>query len=79
MVGLTDGASNEWSARVDQRFEEKLLGDTESTQGALEHPNWTLENLDTRDEETGMRLASNNFWRKLYANVANITETIKTW
>ena len=50
MVGLTDDASNEWSARMDQRFEEKLLGDAESTQGALEHLNWTLDNLDTREK-----------------------------
>ena len=57
MVGLTDDTSNEWGARVDQRFEEKLVSDAESTQGALEHPNWTLDNLDARDEETRMRLA----------------------
>ena len=73
MVGLTNDASNEWNARVDRWFREKLLSDAESTQGALEHPNWTLDNLDTRDEETGMRLALNKFQRKLYANVANIT------
>ena len=77
LVGLTDDASNEWSARVDQRFEVKLLSDAELTQGTLGHPNRTLDNLDTRGEETGMRLASNNFQRKLYANVANITETLE--
>ena len=60
-----------------QRFEDKLLSDAESTQGALEHPNWTLDNLDTRKEETGMRLASNNFQRKLYASVANMTQTME--
>ena len=76
MVGLTDDASSEWIARVDQRFEDKLLSDAESTQGVLEHPNWTLDNLDTREKETVMRLASNNFQRKLYASVANMTETI---
>ena len=77
MTGLTDDASSEWSARVDQRFEDTLLSDAESTQGALEHPNWTLDNLDTREEETGMRLASNNFQHKLYASVANMTETME--
>ena len=77
MVGLTDDASSEWGARVDQRFEEKLLSDAESTQGALEHPNWTLDNLDARDKEKVVRLASNNFQRKLYASVANMTETME--
>ena len=77
MVGLTDDASSEWIARVDQRFEDKLLSDAESTQGVLEHPNWTLDNLDTREKETVMRLASNNFQRKLYASVANMTETME--
>ena len=62
---------------MDQRFEEKLLRDAESPQGALEHLNWTLDNLDTREEETGMRLASNNFQRKLYASVENMTETME--
>ena len=74
---MTDGASNEWGSRIDQRFEEKLLSDAESTQGALEHPNWTLDNLDVRDEETGVRLASNNFQRKLYTSVANTTGTME--
>ena len=77
MTGLTDDVSSEWSARVDQRFEDKLLSDAESTQGALEHPNWTLDNLDTREKETGMRLAPNNFQRKLYASAANMTETME--
>ena len=77
MAGLTDDASSEWSARVDQRFEDKLLSDAESTQGALEHPIWALDNLDTREEETWMRLVSNNLKRKLYASVANMTETME--
>ena len=77
MTGLTDDVSSEWSARLDQRFEDKLLSDAESTQEALEHPNWTLDNLGTREEETGTRLASNNFQRKLYASVATTTETIE--
>jgi hypothetical protein len=72
MTGLTDDALSEWSARVDQRFEDKLLSDAKSTQGALEHLNWTLDNLDMWEKETGMRLASNNFQRKLYASVANM-------
>ena len=74
---MSDDASNEWSVRIDQRFEDKLLSDAESTQGALEHLHWTLDNLDTREEETGMRLASNNFQRKLYADVANMTGTLE--
>ena len=55
------------------------MSDAESTQGALEHPNWTLDNLDARVEETGMRmhLASNNFQRKLYASVADMTGTME--
>ena len=73
MAGLPDDASSEWSARVDPRLEDKLLSDAESTQRALRHPNWTLDNLATRGEETGVRLASNNFQRKLYASVANMT------
>ena len=76
MARLTDDASSEWSARVDQRFEDNVLRDAESTQGALEHPNWTLDNLDTRGGETGMKLASNNVQRKLYASVVNMTETM---
>ena len=62
---------------MDQRFEEKLLGDAESTQGALERLNWKIDKLDTREEETGMRRASNNFQCKLYASVENMTETME--
>ena len=76
MAESTDIASNGYCARMDQWFEDKLLSDAGSSQGALEYLNWTLGNLDTKDKETRIRLASNNFRCKLYASVANITETI---
>ena len=35
MVDMAEDASSEWGARVDRRFEDRLLEDAESTQGAI--------------------------------------------
>ena len=41
------------------------------------HDNWVLDDLDKREASTGMRVATNNFERKLYASKANVEEAIE--
>ena len=42
-----------------------------------EHENWRMDNLDTRDCSTGLRIVTQNFERKLLGSVENIEEVIQ--
>ena len=61
--------------RIGDRFNSEVL---EKMQGlTASHENLVLDNLDERGASTGMRVATNNFERKLYASKANVEEAIE--
>ena len=75
--GSLERVEDDFNERIGQRLEGRMALDAESTQGQLSHLNWTLDDLDSRSKETGLRAATNNFQRKLYASVANMIETFE--
>ena len=72
-----EAVEDEFNAGIGKRLEDRTVLDAESTQGQLNHLNWTLDNLDTRSKETGLRVVTNNVQRKFYGSVANMTETFE--
>ena len=72
---MTEDIHESFEERTSNRFNSEVL---EKMQGLTSsHENWMLDNLDKRGASTGMRVATNNFERKLYASQANIEEAIE--
>ena len=71
----TEDIHEVFEERIDDRFNSEIV---EKIQGLnASHENWVLDNLDKRGASTGMRVATNNFERKLYASKANVEEAIE--
>ena len=70
-----DDEQEEFEAQKQQQACESIL--EVSVGRRADHDNWTLDNLDRRGEGVGMRVATQNFERKLYASEKNIVEAIE--
>ena len=71
---VTEDIHEMFEERISNRFNSEVL---EKTQGlSASHENWVLDNLDKRGASTGMRVATIDFERKLYASNANVEEAI---
>ena len=72
---MTEDIHETFEERINNRFNSEVL---ERIQGlSASHENLVLDNLDKREASTGMRVATKNFERKLYASKANVEETIE--
>ena len=72
---MTEDTHETFEERINNRFNSEVL---EKVQGpSVSHENWSLDDLDKRGTSTGMRVATNNFERKLYASKANVEEAIE--
>jgi hypothetical protein len=66
---MAEDTHETFEERINNRFNSEVL---EKVQGpSASHENWSLDDLDKRGASTGMRVATNNFERKLYASKAN--------
>ena len=72
---VTEDVHESFEERINDRFNSEAL---EKMQGlASNHDSLSLDDLDKRGTSTGMRVATNNFERKLYASKANVEEAIE--
>ena len=72
---MTEDVHESFEERINDRFNSEVL---EKMQGlASNYDNWSLDDLDKRGASTGMRVATKDFERKLYASKANVEEAIK--
>ena len=72
---VTEDIHETFEERINNRFNSEVLEKMQDLSAS--HENWVLDDLDKRGASTGMRVATNNFERKLYASKANVEEAIE--